>query len=140
MVGLRRYGRQLLVYLYYALDNRPVHFRLLLSLVTPLRLLLARLRNERLRYAVAAAVALGVYRPLVGLGALLRWVGLETKVPLYEAYHDKSFVAVLQDAYDRFFTPIEQRVSRWEIEGLRRHFRRLVVSEHLPYWHFLCVR
>jgi len=85
VVGLRRYGRQLLVYLYYALDNRPAHFRLLLSLVTPLRLLLARLRNERLRYALAAAVALGVYRPLVGLGALLRWVGLETKVPLYEA-------------------------------------------------------
>jgi len=35
---------------------------------------------------------------------------------------------------------MEQRVSRREIEGLRSHFRRLVVSEHLPYWHFLYVR
>ncbi len=138
--ALRRYARQLLVYVYYALDNRPAYFRFLLSLVTPVRLLLARLRNERLRYAVAGAITVGVYLPVIALGALVRRVGLEARVPLYEAYHDKSFQAIMQDAYDRFFTPIEQRVTRREIEGLAGEFRRVVVSEQLPYWHFLCVR
>jgi len=140
VVALRDYAKQLLVYLYYAVDSQPVYFQVLLALVTPVRLLLARIRSERVRYALAATITLFVYQPLIGLGALLRRLGLQTPVPLYEGYHGKSFQIVLQDAYDRFFTRIEQRVSRKDVLALDRHFSRVTVSEKLPYWHFLCVR
>lgn len=140
VVALRRYAKQLLIYLYYALDNRPAYFRTLLSLVTPMRRSLARLRHKRLRYLIASVIAAGMYLPLIGLGSLLKRSGRKTIVPLYEAYHDKSFTGIAQDAYDRFFTPIEQRVTRVQIEELSKHFRRVVVSDHFPYWHFVCVR
>jgi hypothetical protein len=45
-----------------------------------------------------------------------------------------------QNAYNRFFNRIEQRVSRREIEALRDTFSEVVISESMPYWHFLCRR
>ncbi len=140
VISLRRYGRELLVYLYYALDNRPAYFQFLLSLVTPVRRLLAKLRGERVRHSVAVVIAGCVYLPLIGLGVLMKLVKLESKVPLYEAYHDKSLATIIQDAYDRFFTPIEQRVTRRAIEGLGRDFERVIISDQGPYWHFRCIR
>ncbi len=47
---------------------------------------------------------------------------------------------ILQDVYDRFFTRIEQRFSRRQIETLHDSFGRITVSAELPYWHFLCER
>ena len=67
-------------------------------------------------------------------------MGLGARVPLYEVYRDASFARITQDAYDRFFTRIEQRVTRAEIEALAAHFGHVRVSDHLPYWHFLCER
>jgi len=138
VIALKRYARRLLVYLYYALDNRPAHFRALLSLVTPLRLALAGVRSERVRIGIARAIAVFVYLPLIALGALLRPVGLHTKVPLYETYHEASLGRIVQDAYDRFFTRIEQRFTRHQIDRLGAHFHRVTISDDLPYWHFLC--
>ena len=141
VAALRPYARKLLIYLYYALDNRPAHYRLLLSLVTPLRLALARVRSGAARDAITTALALGVYRPLVGLGTALRPLGLSGHVPLYDGYKGKSLKMIRQDVYDRFFTRIEQRVSRRQIEErLRPVFREVRVSPDFPYWHFVCER
>jgi hypothetical protein len=138
--GLRNSAPRLLVFLYYALDNRPWYFRLLLAPVTLLRRLLWRVRHPGLRKAFARAMALIVYRPLVVLGTLVRPIGLSRYVPLYEFYHGKSIYRIEQDVYDRFFTRIEQRVSRRDIRSLQGSFAQVLVSDHLPYWHFLCVR
>jgi SAM-dependent methyltransferase len=46
---LQRWAPRNLVFLYYALDNRPAYFRYLLHLVTALRLALSRVRHRRLR-------------------------------------------------------------------------------------------
>lgn len=137
---LKNYAPLLLIYLYYALDNRPPHFRLLLALTTAVRTLLSRIRSRRLRTLLTWTLALGVYRPLVILGELLRPLKLDRYVPLYEAYHGKSLHRVRQDVYDRFFTRIEQRFSRQEILQLTNSFLEVVVSEASPYWHFLCRR
>jgi hypothetical protein len=61
-------------------------------------------------------------------------------VPLYDFYAGKSRARIEQDVYDRFFTGIEQRVSRAEIQRLRDTFRTVTISSGLPYWHFLCER
>ncbi len=138
--ALRNFSPRHLVFLYYALDNRPWYFRLLLASATLLRRLLLRVRHPGLRKVIARTVALLLYRPLVGMGTLVRPLGLGRYVPLYEFYHGKSLRRIEQDVYDRFFTPIEQRVSRLEIQSLGDSFAEIRVSDHLPYWHFLCVR
>ena len=138
---LGRLAPRLLVFLYYALDNRPWHYRLLLGLVTMVRRVLCRIRSERLREWISWAGARLVYRPLVALGRLLeRLAGKGSLVPLYDFYRDRSLERIEQDVYDRFFTRIEQRVSREQIRALSDRFDEIRISDDLPYWHFLCLR
>jgi hypothetical protein len=125
---------------YYALDNRGAHYRLLLRLVTAVRALTSRVRSPRLRAGISWAGTAGVYLPLVALGSLLGRVGLSRLVPLHDSYNGKSFRRVRQDVYDRFFTGIEQRFTRRQILELQDTFEEVRVSAGLPYWHFLCVR
>ncbi|MBK6881203.1 MAG: class I SAM-dependent methyltransferase [Elusimicrobia bacterium] len=129
-----------LYFLYYALDNRPAYFRWLLAGVTVLRKGLCRVRGERARWAITKFLLWGLYLPLIGLGRALDLVGLGRRVPLYEFYRDRSRARIEQDVYDRFFTRIEQRVTRADIETLRDTFRAVTISPDLPYWHFLCER
>lgn len=129
-----------LIYLYYALDNRPLHFRLLLALVTALRLGLARIRHNSLRQALCWLGAVAVYQPLIWLGTILKPLGLDRLIPLHDSYHGKSLQRLRQDVYDRFFTRIEQRFSRAQIRQLESTFQTIRISDGLPYWHFLCER
>jgi SAM-dependent methyltransferase len=137
---LRRLAPRLLIFLYYALDNRPWHFRALLRAVDVARSGLSRVRSPLVRNAFALFGAVAIYRPLVALGTILRPLGLGTAVPLYEVYRGKSVRRIQQDVYDRFFTRIEQRVSRAQIAELRRDFSEVRISDSLPYWHFLLTR
>ena len=47
--SLRKYASQLLIYLYYALDNRPLYFRALFMFATRLHLQAASVRNSHFR-------------------------------------------------------------------------------------------
>lgn len=134
--GLARLAPRLLVYLYYALDNRPAYFRWALRGVTAVRARLAQVRSPRVRSAVTCALAATLYVPAAQLGR----TRLARHVPLAETYAGKSFARLRQDAYDRFFTSIEQRFTRDDILGLRDTFASVTVSQGLPYWHFLCER
>lgn len=137
---LQEFAPRLLIFLYYALDNRPMYFRVLLRTVTLIRRILCRIRHPGLRKLVARAGALLLYRPLIGVGRVLRPFKLSRYVPLYDFYHTKSLRRIEQDVYDRFFTRIEQRVSRNQIRELRDTFAQVIVSDNIPYWHFLCIR
>jgi SAM-dependent methyltransferase len=136
--SLKPHAPRILAYLYYALDNRPFYFRLLLAPVSAVRSLTARIRGRRRRDAISWLLTLGVYMPIVAAGRLANVVGLGRYVPLYETYGSKSLPRMRQDVYDRFFTRIEQRVDRASILGLRDTFESVTVSPNLPYWHFLC--
>jgi SAM-dependent methyltransferase len=131
---------RLLVYLYYALDNRPWYFRALLRPVSAVRSTLARIHDGRARSVLTWVLTLTLYVPLAFLGRVLRPVGLDRVVPLAETYAGKSVRRLRQDAYDRFFTGIEQRFSRDQIRTLSDTFDRITISDGLPYWHFLCER
>ena len=137
---LMRLGPRGLFYLYYALDNRPEYYRRLLAMVTASRRSLGRVESERARRRISRALALGIYRPMVGIGALAERAGINSPVPLYEFYKGKSVDRIEQDAYDRFFTSIEQRVSRQEIEECFAGVGEVTVSESEPFWHFLVDR
>jgi SAM-dependent methyltransferase len=136
--ALRDVAPRSLVYLYYALDNRPAHFRALLGLVTAIRRVMSRIRSPRARIAFTSLVAATVYEPMIAIGAAADRIGASRYVPLYDSYAGKSFERIKQDVYDRFFTRIEQRVTQAEILTLRDSFREVVVSPNWPYWHFIC--
>lgn len=129
---------ELLVYLYYALDNRPAHYRLLLGAVTQVRRGLARIRSTRARNAASWLIAALVYWPLARLGRALGPRG--KTIPLADTYGGSTLGRMRQDAYDRFFTRIEQRFSRAQIRELTDTFASVEISDGLPYWHFLLRR
>ncbi|MCA1705588.1 MAG: class I SAM-dependent methyltransferase [Actinobacteria bacterium] len=129
-----------LVYLYYALDNRPAYFRVLLRAVTEVRQVLARLPPGNARTAITWLIAATVYAPAAALGRALRPFGLERYVPLADAHSHDSLRRIRQDVYDRFFTSIEQRFTREEILSLRDTFGDVDISQKMPYWHFTCRR
>jgi SAM-dependent methyltransferase len=135
---LRPFAPRILVYLYYALDNRPIYFRPILAMVTGLRRVTSRIHGPRARGALTWILTLAVYSPAILLGRCLHVVGLGRMVPLYETYRGKSLRRIRQDAYDRFFTRIEQRVTSASILRLKDTFASVTVSPNLPYWHFLC--
>ncbi len=137
---LKRCAPQLLIFLYYALDNRPFYFRTILSCVTLLRNVLAKIRQPGLRRFITTIGTYLFYIPPIYLGHLLKPLHLSTYVPLYDFYHDKGIERIKQDVYDRFFTSIEQRVTREEISQLGDTFSHVTISENLSYWHFLCER
>jgi SAM-dependent methyltransferase len=136
--ALKKYAPLLLIYLYYKLDNRPIHFRWILSMVTTVRKRLSKIQNPAFRDFFSLFVAASIYAPLVGLGYLVKPLGLSRYVPLYGGHHYMNFRWWRLLAYDRFFTPIEQRFSRKEIMALRDTFSEVVVSSQPAYWHFLC--
>ena len=137
---LRSYAPNLLIYLYYALDNRPVHFRAALRAATLLRRLVSKVSNATFRSVFTELATFCFYLPFVWLGNLCRHRDWSRHIPLAEAYSGKSLERIRQDVYDRFFTSIEQRFTRKQIEQSCQEFGRVVVSERLPYWHFLCCR
>lgn len=137
---LKRYAPDLLIYLYSALDKRPPIYRILLRLVTEIRLLVHPVRSRAFRSAFTWAATMSLYLPLIWLGTLLRPFGLSNAVPLYDFYHGKTVRRIKQDVYDRFFAEIEQRFSHKQISQLSDTFSRVTISPQIPYWHFRCER
>lgn len=138
--AIGRYAPDMLIYLYYALDNRPAHFRLAFQAADVLRRSVHSIRNERFRDLFSTLVGAGVYLPLVWLGHGLELFGRGSSVPLWDGYTGKSLSRIRQDVYDRFFTSIEQRVSRAQVLELQDTYSSVVVSDGVPYWHFRCKR
>lgn len=137
--ALGSFAPKLLIYLYYALDNKPVFYRALLGMVTGLRMILSKVRSPLLRSWFTFWATALIYEPFIGLGYILP-KSLSSRVPLYEGNRGKSFKRIKQDVYDRFFTRIEQRFRKVDILGLKDTFADVVVSENIPYWHFYCSR
>jgi len=135
---LSRTSSTLLIYLYYALDNRPAAWRGLFMGANGVRRALSTVHSPWFRALASWWLTVFVYLPFIGLGRLVRPLGLSSRVPLSGFYSGKSVRRIRQDAYDRFFTPIEQRVRREQVIALRDTFAEVIVSDNMPYWHFLC--
>lgn len=137
---LSGYAPRILIYLYSALDGQPLYYRVLFKPIDILRRSLVLVRSERLRSLVAWLIAVLLYRPATFLFGALSWIGIIREPPFLHFYRRKSITRLRQDAYDRFFTGIEQRVSRRDIAKLEDTYKTVTVSTGLPFWHFLCHR
>ena len=128
-------GAPFLIYLYYALDNRPWWFRAIWRISSLARVVISRL-PKALKLVVSQVIAAFVYWPLARSASVVHRFGYATATIPLEAYKDRSFYTMRTDAYDRFCTSLEQRFSRREIEAmlLAAGFERICFSERVPYW------
>lgn len=128
-------GAPLLLYLYYAFDNRSAWFRALWALSDLLRRGIARLPHG-LRYAASQVIAALIYWPLARTARALERMGmLSASFPL-AAYRRLSFYTMRTDALDRFGTRLEQRFTRAQITTMLEAggFRDVRFSGRVPYW------
>jgi SAM-dependent methyltransferase len=134
-VGLLRPGAPLLLYLYYALDNRPGWFRALWCLSDAFRRVVCRL-PAGLKHWVTDVIAALVYLPLARLSSFLEGLGIEVDPIPLSYYRKHTFYTMRTDARDRFGTPLEQRFSREQIEVmmLKAGLVDIRFSECAPYW------
>jgi ubiquinone/menaquinone biosynthesis C-methylase UbiE len=135
VAGKLKPGAPFLVYLYYALDNRPSWYRALWRVSNAGRLVISRLPHP-LRFVISQTIAALVYWPLARAARLLSRLGRSPRVLPLSYYADKSFYVMRTDAYDRFCTRLEKRFTRPEIEAMlkRAGFVDVRFSDREPFW------
>ncbi|NNE37940.1 MAG: methyltransferase domain-containing protein [Gammaproteobacteria bacterium] len=128
-------GAPILLYLYYALDNRPSWYRLVWKITNLFRLFISRLPFSA-KKIICFLVALIMYLPLARLAFAGERLGLDTRHFPLTSYRHRSFYTMRTDAMDRFGTRLEKRFSRQQISAmlLRSGVERIKFSEHSPFW------
>jgi SAM-dependent methyltransferase len=128
-------GAPFLIYLYYALDNRPWWYRAIWRFSNVFRVTISRLPPE-LRLAISQIIAVVIYWPLARFAALAERTGFSPAAIPLESYRHRKFYVMRTDAYDRFCTRLEQRFTRAEIEEMLRGagFDEIRFSNEVPYW------
>ena len=126
-------------YLYYKLENKPLHYRLAFKVSSILRILISRLPFAT-KKIVCKTIAILIYLPLSRLSILARKIGLnESNIPLYY-YSDQPLLMMQNDALDRFGTRLEQRFSRQDIQNMLSDtgfdLSTLKFSDSEPFWTF----
>jgi SAM-dependent methyltransferase len=110
-------GAPLLLYLYYALDNRPQWFRMLWRTTDMARRVIAR-QPTTVRQVICDALAGSVYFPLARGAAIAESLGVNIEQWPLSAYRHRSFYTMRTDALDRFGTRLEKRYTRHQMEAL----------------------
>ncbi len=127
----------LLLYIYYALDNRGPLYRFIFSCSDLLRKIISSF-PKGLKFFSCELIAILIYGPLILLTKFIKLFGgnLYKKIPLsYYAAHPWKISR--NDALDRFGTPLEKRFSKQEIENMlvTSGLKHILFSENEPYWH-----
>ncbi len=124
-----------LLYLYYALDNRPIWYRLLWRITDLARVVVSHLPHP-VRLVISQIVAALIYWPLARLTRFLSRRGRSANALPLSYYADKSFYVMRTDAYDRFCTRLEKRFRRAEVECMltRAGFKHVTFSDKQPFW------
>jgi ubiquinone/menaquinone biosynthesis C-methylase UbiE len=137
-VRLLKTGAPLLIYLYYAFDNRPRWFRLLWRVSDFVRQGISRLPHGA-RYVASQIIAGLIYWPFARSARLIERMGASRHLvevwPL-SVYRNLSFYTMRTDALDRFGTQLEQRFTRTQIEDMMRSAGLVDITFHAgaPYW------
>ena len=137
--NIARSSRAHLCYLYYALDNRGPLFRALFRLANGIRRVLSSIRSEPARQFLSHVMTIVGYYPFIAIAALAKKAGRSSANLPLSYYAGYSYARIRQDAYDRFFTPVEHRFDRRRIKAIfSQLYAEVVISDNPPFWHFLC--
>lgn len=128
-------GAPILLYIYYALENRPLWFKFIWHLSNILRLLISKF-PKFLNFLVCDLIAILIYFPLAKISKFLEIVGLNFKnFPLY-FYRNKSFYVMRTDSRDRFGTPLEKRFTKKQILKMMKEsgLEKIKFKNSIPFW------
>tara|TARA_B100000963_G_C22594557_1_gene657226 strand:- start:413 stop:1258 length:846 start_codon:yes stop_codon:yes gene_type:complete len=131
-------GAPLLLYLYYAFDNRPAWFRLLWKASDIFRAVISKLPHK-LRYFCSQIIASFIYWPLARLAYVCEKIGASEKFidnfPL-SSYRGLSFYTMRTDALDRFGTRLERRFTKSQIKNMMEAsgLEHIIFSDEQIYW------
>lgn len=134
-VALLKPGAPLLLYLYYAFDNRPAWFRVLWRVSDLGRRLICQL-PARFKHVVTDVIAALVYWPLAKLSRLMELLRIPVRSMPLSFYRHHTFYTMRTDSRDRFGTPLEQRFTRVQIESMMREAGLVDIhfSDLAPFW------
>ena len=128
-------GAPFLVYLYYALENRPAWFRLIWESTNLLRRFISRCPNS-IRLAITQIIAATLYYPLARISLVAEMAGWNVEgIPL-SFYRTKSFYTMRTDALDRFGASLEQRFTATQIRAMMvsSGLDDIQFSDRNPFW------
>ncbi len=126
-----RPGGTLLLYLYYAFDNRPGWFRALWKIADWGRRWISSL-SFTWRRVLSEIIAVCIYWPLARTA---KYLPVPDSWPL-KIYAKRSFYSMRTDALDRFGTKLEKRFHRSQIIEMLEFagFTEIRFSDSAPYW------
>jgi len=128
-------GSPLLLYIYYAFENRPWWFKSLWKLTDICRRFICVL-PAGIKRVITDIIAIFVYFPLSRIALTLEKLGFPVEnFPLYY-YRNRRFYTLRTDALDRFGTPLEYRFTKSEIRKMLEEagMNNIKFSEDPPYW------
>jgi SAM-dependent methyltransferase len=127
-----------LIYLYYALDNRGLWFRILWKMSNLVRRGVSKLPHS-VKYVASQLIALLIYFPMARLANIAEHCGASKATidtfPL-STYRNLSFYTMRTDALDRFGTRLEHRFSKQQIKEMMEAagLEKVVFSDSEPFW------
>lgn len=133
-------GGQCLIYLYYALDNRSIFYKMIFYASSFFRYFISK-SPSFIKKGICDVIAVLVYMPFIFLSKFVKALfGRKwgNKIPL-SYYSNKSFNVIRNDSLDRFGTPLEQRFTKVQIEKMMREagLSDIQFSKNQPYWHVI---
>jgi SAM-dependent methyltransferase len=128
-------GAPFLIYLYYALENRPWWFRGIFKISNLLRKIISDLPQAQ-KNIFCQIIAFLVYLPCARVALFLERLGLNVQNFPLAFYRDKSLYVMQTDALDRFGTKLEKRFTRQQIQELLEQagLEKVTFSESEPFW------
>jgi SAM-dependent methyltransferase len=128
-------GAPMLIYIYYAFDNRPAWFRLLWRASDYLRRAVAN-APFRLKSIIAELFAAVIYWPLARGAGLFAGLGVDVANWPLSAYRWRSYYNMRTDALDRFGTRLEHRMTQAQIKTMMElaGLREIRFSDAVPFW------
>ena len=128
-------GAPLLLYLYYAFDNRALWFAMLWKISDVLRQIVSTFPYV-MRFWMSQLIAFFIYLPLSKSSLLLSKLGFNVNSFPLSYYMHQSFYTMRTDALDRFGTRLEQRYTKAEIEEMMKRAGLVDIrfSDSAPFW------
>jgi len=134
-VDLLKQGAPLLLYVYYAFENRPLWFRYIWRISDYFRRLIARLPH-RTKFFLTDLIAILVYWPLSRFALVAERVGIDAyNFPLYY-YRNRSLYTLRTDSRDRFGTSLESRFTKEQLTHMMTEagLENIIFSDSAPFW------
>ena len=134
-VELLKVDAPLLLYLYYAFDNKPKWYKLIWKFSELVRKFVNKTPSN-LKSIITNIIAVIIYFPLSRIAFFAEKIGFKVNNFPLSYYRDKSFYTMRTDSRDRFGTPLEKRFSREKIKEMMQlsSFENISFSGSKPYW------